>query len=175
MTMAGLKPLVLIVDDSPATVEILGQVLGKDNRIEQAVDGAEALQRVQSGEKPDLILLDVVMAGMDGYEVCERLRANPHTQDIPVIFLTVREEAQDQERGFAAGGVDYIAKPIEPLVVCARVRTQIRLKQRAELLESLVSVDALTGVPNRKAFDHYLETEWKRPSHPRCGLFQGVQ
>ena len=137
MTMAGLKPLVLIVDDSPATVEILGQVLGKDNRIEQAVDGAEALQRVQSGEKPDLILLDVVMAGMDGYEVCERLKADAQAKGIPVIFLTAKTELEDEEKGLKLGAVDYITKPISPAILLARVDTHLKLKASQDYLRDM--------------------------------------
>ena len=156
------KPLVLIVDDHPANIRVLAMALKIDYRVKTAADGRAALDLVNHSEKPDLIVLDVMMPEMDGYEVCRHLKSTEETKDIPVIFLTSKDEISDEERGLNLGAVDYITRPFSPLIVRARVRNHIALKQKTDLLESLASLDGLTGIPNRRRFDETLETEWKR-------------
>jgi diguanylate cyclase (GGDEF)-like protein len=126
-----------------------------------ATSGAQALQ-VAAGKQPDIVLLDVVMPGMDGYEVCQRLKAQETTHDIPVIFVTAHDDEEAETRGLDVGAVDFIAKPINPKIVRARVRTHVTLKRQADLLRRWVYIDGLTGVANRRAFDERIEAEWRR-------------
>ena len=121
------KPTILIVDDTPANLSLLCEILKPDYRTKAAVNGEKALRLAFSDAPPDLILLDIMMPGMDGYEVCRRLKANPATRDIPVIFVTAMSEVEDETRGLALGGVDYVTKPISAPIVKARVKTHLAL------------------------------------------------
>ena len=125
----------LVVDDTPFNLTLMSAVLKKAYRVEVAASGEEALQRLASGPLPDLILLDIMMPRMDGYEVCQRLKADPRTAGIPVIFLTANVSSDDEEKGFELGAVDYITKPIKPRVVLARIKTHLQLKASADFLE----------------------------------------
>jgi putative two-component system response regulator len=127
-------PKVLIVDDSPENVEVLGEILKPYYRRTASLDGPGALRIAASPEPPDLILLDVMMPGMDGFEVCRKLKADPATRDIPVIFVTTKGEVEDETQGFRLGAVDYIVKPVSPPIVLARVRTHIELRRVREAL-----------------------------------------
>lgn len=151
----------LIVDDQPVNVRVIAEALRDQYELYFATSGARALEIVDGGGI-DLVLLDVVMPEMDGFEVCRRLRDDERTSRIPVIFVTAREEVEDETRGFDAGGVDYITKPIRPPIVRARVRNHLELKENRDLLERLASIDPLTGIPNRRAFDSAIEQEWAR-------------
>lgn len=155
-------PLVLIVDDSPINIRMLAHALKGEYQIKVATTGPVALELARSKETPDLILLDVMMPGMDGYEVCQRLKESPLTWDIPIIFVTAKNDVSDQEHGFNLGAVDYITKPFGLPTVRARVRNHINLKKRTELLEKLALLDNLTGIPNRQRLDEILATEWRR-------------
>lgn len=143
-------PLILLVDDTLTNLVGLVKLLKDSYRLKTATSGADALQLANASEQPDLILLDVMMPDLDGYEVCRRLKNNSATQDIPVIFVTAKSDASDQEYGFNLGAVDYITKPFELPVVHARIRNHIKLKQKTELLERLVMLDGLTDIPNRR-------------------------
>lgn len=123
------RKTVLIVDDTPANIAVMAGLLKDQYATKVATNGEKALAIAQSDDKPDLILLDVVMPGLDGYEVCRRLKAAPATRDIPVIFLTARTEAEDEKKGFECGAVDYIHKPFSPPIVMARVETQLALRR----------------------------------------------
>lgn len=136
MTDSDSAPRILIVDDDPGVLRVLGEILGAEYRRLAARSGERALRIVAGEPLPDLILLDVVMPGMDGYEVCRRLKASSRTRDIPVIFITARGNAADETRGLEAGAVDYLAKPINPLVVRARVRTHLALLRTRRELEA---------------------------------------
>jgi diguanylate cyclase (GGDEF)-like protein len=125
-----------------------------------ATSGAQALE-ICANNPPDLILLDVVMPEMDGLEVCRRLKADPLTANIPVIFITGQTDPADETRGFETGAVDFITKPVNPAVVRARVKTHLTLKAQTDLLRSLVFIDGLTGVANRRRFDEALAAEWR--------------
>ncbi|MBK1721263.1 diguanylate cyclase domain-containing protein [Thiocystis violacea] len=156
------RPTVLIVDDVTANIEVLIGALESDYEIQFATSGEETLELLAAEEKPDLVLLDVMMPGMDGYEVCRRLKVSPATQDIPIIFVTAKNEIEDETLGFDLGAVDYVTKPFSLPSVRARVRTHVRLKRQADLLESLISLDGLTNIPNRRRFDAALHVEWGR-------------
>jgi len=129
------KKVVLVVDDAPANIRVVNEILHDSYKVKIATNGQKALELAGETPGPDLILLDVVMPGMDGYEVCTRLKANPGTRDIPVIFLTAQTETTDETRGFEAGAVDYIHKPFSPAVVVARVQTHLALRETREQLE----------------------------------------
>lgn len=128
------NPTILIVDDEPINLSVLTQVLSKNYRVRAGNSGERALQVAASEPTPDLILLDVMMPEMDGYSVLSRLMQDPVTQDIPVIFVTAMEAAEDEEKGLAMGAVDYITKPIMPAILLARVKAHITLKQARDYL-----------------------------------------
>jgi CheY-like chemotaxis protein len=128
------KPTVLVVDDAPVNIELIQRLLHEKYVLRAAISGEIALRLVLIDPMPDLILLDVMMSGMDGYEVCRRLKADPHTCDIPVIFVTAMTQTEDEVHGFSLGAVDYLSKPVVPAILRARVNTQIALRQaRREL------------------------------------------
>lgn len=143
------KPIVLIVDDAPVNIQILADCLKDNYQIKVASDGLRCLELVPSNIEPDLILLDIEMPGMNGYEVCRQLKMNSLTQNIPVIFVTANDHEEDEEKGLKLGAVDYITKPIRPSIVSARVNTHITLKQQRDQLLSMASHDQLTGLYNR--------------------------
>jgi putative two-component system response regulator len=129
------KQTILIVDDTPDNIALLSALLKDRYRLKIATNGVKALQIAQSEPCPDLVLLDVVMPEMDGYETCRHLKQDPGTADIPVIFLTSRVEPEDEEMGLSLGAADYIAKPISPPIVLARVATQLSLKNARQFLQ----------------------------------------
>jgi diguanylate cyclase (GGDEF)-like protein len=155
------KPLILIVDDQPSNRQLLYQMFRDDCEISIATNGREALAFCQITQ-PQLILLDVCMQGMDGYEVCRRLKNDPLTHDIAVIFVTGQNDPSEEVRGLDEGGADFIVKPLHAKVVRARVRTQLTLKYQSDLLRSLALTDELSGVANRRHFDIMLLDEWRR-------------
>jgi serine phosphatase RsbU (regulator of sigma subunit) len=142
MTAAEAKKLVLVVDDAPANLQIVHSILKADFKIQVATSGAKALDLVKTKPQPDLILLDVTMPEMDGYEVCVILKATSESRDIPVIFLTGKTEADDETKGFEVGAVDYIHKPFSPSVVKARVHTHLVLREaREQLARQLLDIN----------------------------------
>jgi len=157
----GAKQRLLIVDDQSANIRVMAEALHDAYELYFATSGAKALDIVNTNDI-ELVLLDVVMPEMDGFEVCRRIKNDERTTRVPVIFVTAREEASDETRGFDAGGVDYITKPINPSIVRARVRTHLELKRARDLLERLASIDGLTGIANRRQFDAFVDQEWKR-------------
>ena len=161
------KPIILVVDDAPVNVKILTAALRQDYLVKVAVNGSDALASAKSEPHPDLILLDVMMPEMDGYEVLRLLKENPATSRIPVIFVTAKASAIDEEAGLNLGAVDYITKPISIPITRARVRNHVALKLQADLLEELSLIDPLTQIPNRRRMDENLESEWKKAL--RCG------
>jgi putative two-component system response regulator len=139
MTYDVERPTILVVDDTPGNIDVLGGVLRGAYKVKAALDGQRALAIAETAPRPDMILLDVMMPGMDGHEVCRRLKANPLTAGIPVIFVTAMSEEQDEEMGLSLGAVDYVTKPISPPIVLARVRTHLALYQQNLELERKVS------------------------------------
>ncbi|MBP5988090.1 MAG: two-component system response regulator [Azonexus sp.] len=126
---------ILVIDDTPFNLTLMSAVLRKHYHVKEASSGQQALDMLQSAPRPDLILLDIMMPVMDGYEVCRRLKADPVTTNIPVIFLTANVSSDDEEKGFELGAVDYITKPIKQRVVLARIRTHLQLKAASDFLE----------------------------------------
>ena len=132
--MTDERARILLVDDNPDNLMVLHGLLKDEYRTSIATNGVDALALCQKETLPQLILLDVMMPGMDGYSVCEQLKASPRTADIPVIFLTARMEKEAEGKGFLVGGVDYVTKPFSPLVLKARVKTHLALKQTSDAL-----------------------------------------
>src|SRR5260221_6308621 len=139
----------------------MAEALNDEYEIFFATSGAKALE-IAAASGIELVLLDVVMPELDGFEICRRLKGDERTSSIPVIFVTAREETSDEARGFDVGAVDYITKPIRPPVVRARVRMQLELKRARDLLERLALLDPLTGIANRRRFETALDDEWRR-------------
>jgi diguanylate cyclase (GGDEF)-like protein len=159
----------LVVDDEPINVQALYQALCDEHQVLVATRGAKALELCRKLQ-PDLVLLDIEMPDMTGHEVCMHLKADVATRDIPVIFVTARISTDDEMHVFAIGAVDFIAKPINPAVVRARVRTHLTLKHQSDLLRQMAFVDGLTGVFNRRHFDMRLEQEWARAARSASTL-----
>ena len=137
MQLSSENPVILIVDDTPENVDVLAGILREHYQIKVALNGPKAIKIAQSDSAPALILLDVMMPEMDGYEVCRQLQMNERTRRIPVIFVTAKAGDEDEAQGLGLGAVDYITKPVSPAIVLARVRTQLALKQSHQRLEDL--------------------------------------
>lgn len=153
------KQRILIIDDSPSNIKILNEILREEYIITVATDGERALSRFnlnnlpelnslstspalpyKSSPLPDIILLDIMMPGIDGYEVCRQLKSNRITSDIPVIFITAKDDIEDEEKGLQMGAVDYITKPVSPPIVRARIRNHLLIKNQRDLLQNSISV-----------------------------------
>ena len=161
LNVAERRARLLVVDDQPVNIQALHQAFGADHQVLMATSGEQALALCVN-QQPDLVLLDVVMPGMDGHEVCRRLKADAATCDIPVIFVTAHNDEAAETLGLELGAVDFISKPINPKIVRARVRTHLTLKAQSDLLRQWVYIDGLTGVHNRRYFDERLAAEWGR-------------
>ncbi|MCP4755935.1 MAG: PleD family two-component system response regulator [Proteobacteria bacterium] len=161
---------ILIVDDNPENLKVIGNIVKAIvPRIVFANSGEQAFDFLEKAQ-PDLILLDIMMPVMDGYEVCRRLKTDIRTSNIPVIFLTALDADTDETTGLELGAVDYITKPIKADILKARLKTHLRLKHKTDLLESLALIDGLTDIPNRRRFDELLQTEWQRAIRESTGL-----
>jgi diguanylate cyclase (GGDEF)-like protein len=165
-TELAMNGRILVVDDAMENIQILNGALQDEHEVLFALSGEKALDIART-QQPDLILLDAVMPGMDGYAVCRALRSAAETRDIPVIFITALKTPEDETGALAAGAADFITKPVNAAVVRARVRTQLTVKRQADALRALTLTDGLTGVANRRAFDERLAAEWRR-----CGRAQ---
>lgn len=189
---------VLIIDDSPASLGILSDLLETAGfEVWVARSGISAIEKLNHAF-PDLILLDVMMPGLDGFETCRRIKANHQLQDLPIIFMSSLSDTVDKVKGLQLGGVDYITKPFQQEEVLARIQVHLKLqkltraleeknlklqqeiqervaaqtalKQANEELEKLVAIDGLTGISNRRRFDQYLQQEWRRLAREKLPL-----
>ncbi len=160
---------ILIVDDIPDNIKSLNAILEDDYSISFATYWKKALE-IASRNLPDLILLDILMPDMDGYEICRRLKSDPTTRDIPVIFITALNGEAEEEKGLAAGAADYITKPFHPAIVRLRVRNHLMLKLQRDRLAALTMTDGLTEIANRRRFDLHLDAEWRRCQRMRTPL-----
>lgn len=152
---------ILVVDDERTNLDVLTFILKNQYNVQVAKSGASALKRARA-QKPDLILLDIMMPDMDGFEVLADLKAHDDTRQIPVIFITGLARVEDEEKGFLLGAVDYIVKPFNTSIVKARVRTHMRIVRQIRTIERLGLIDALTDIPNRRSLDQRLDSEWDR-------------
>jgi diguanylate cyclase (GGDEF)-like protein len=160
-TNLAMNGRILIVDDAMENIQILHQLLREEHDVLFALSGEKALEIAQN-QLPDLILLDAVMPGMDGYAVCRALRASAILSAIPIIFVTALNQPEDETQALEAGAVDFITKPFNAAVVRARVRSQLTIKRQADAMRELSLTDTLTGVANRRSFNDTMESEWRR-------------
>ncbi len=161
MTYFSNEGTLLIVDDTPQNIHVLMQAVEENCRVLAAKSGEEALRKIRE-DKPDLILLDVMMPGMDGFEVCRRLKQDDATKNIPIVFVTAATDNEHEEKGLKLGAIDYIRKPFHVPIVRVRIQNHLRLKRKSDLLEQLVRIDGLTDICNRRGFGEALDREWKR-------------
>ncbi|CAN7738134.1 diguanylate cyclase domain-containing protein [Caballeronia sp. 15715] len=155
------RPKILIADDQPTNIRVLYELFRDECDVFMATSGTQTIQ-ICRAELPDLILLDVVMDDIDGHEVCRRLKADPLTGAIPIIFVTSQNQEADEVIALGLGAVDFITKPINPVIVSARVRTHLTLKLQGDLLRASALLDGLTGVANRRKFDEDVQTDWRQ-------------
>lgn len=151
----------LVVCDQPTHARTLLEIFHPDHDILAANNSVGTFELCRSS-LPDLIILDVDISGMDGFELCRQLKADPDTKDIPILLVIAQDNLEAETRALAAGAVDFITKPVNPAVVHARVNTHLTLKTQSSLLQSLAFVDELTGLVNRHRFNECLEAEWRR-------------
>ena len=161
MTIAGQVPRILIIDDEAASVAELRTILTGMGDILSAQNGKAGIAAVRE-QSPDLVLLDTEMPDIDGFDVCARLKADPATADIPIIFVTLQRGVEHETQALDLGAVDFILKPVNPAVLRVRVRTHLTLKFQNDVLRERASTDHLTGLPNRRSFDIAVEQEWRR-------------
>jgi len=160
---------ILVVDDAMENIQILHHALREEHEVLFALDGEQALQ-IARDQQPDLILLDAVMPGMDGYAVVAAMRGSPRLQGIPVIFVTALSQPEDETRALEGGAVDFISKPFNVAVVRARVRSQLTIKRQADAMRELSMTDGLTGVANRRNFNDTVDAEWRRCARAQLPL-----
>lgn len=155
----GSKPVLLVVDDQVANIRALYEIFRHECEVYMATNGEQALA-LAFAHQPDLVLLDIMMPDMDGYAVCDVLKQDDRTQDMPVIFLTANRAVEDEVQCFQHGAVDFISKPVNSFVVKARVNNHLELKLQKDYLRSMAMTDGLTGIYNRRYFDEELARDW---------------
>ena len=155
------KNTLLIVDDENANLKVLTHILGADYTIYTATNGVNAVQKARELQ-PDLILLDILMPEMDGYETLSTIKKTEEINKIPVVFITGLDSVEDEEKGLSLDAADYITKPFSAPIVKLRVRNQIQIVNQLRMIERLSLVDQLTGIANRRSFDARLNVEWKQ-------------
>jgi diguanylate cyclase (GGDEF)-like protein len=155
------KERILIIEDNELNLKVLTDILRKDYTLYAAKEGEDGIKKAKK-YIPDLILLDIVLPQMDGYEVIEQLKNIPETRDIPIIFITSCDNLEDEKKGLALGAVDYITKPIDKVIVRLRVGIHIKILRQLRTIEQLSTTDQLTGMANRRGFDIRLNIEWDR-------------
>lgn len=161
---------ILVVDDERINRKMLSALLENDHEIIIAKSGQQALERVQTDPSIDLILLDIMMPEMDGFEALKRLKQQSSSIHIPVIFITAKDSLKDQEKGLKLGAVDYINKPFHPSIVRLRVENHLRFVRQRKLLEKLAGYDGLTEIANRRNFDEALKREWLHSNRTKTPL-----
>lgn len=153
-------PLILIVDDTTNNLRLIGNLLREAKySVSFAQSGVKALS-IAEERKPDLVLLDIQMPGIDGFEICQKLKRNQTTEHIPVLFLTAKSDADDIIKGFDSGAVDYITKPFHQKELLVRIKTHLDLKFAKEKIEWMSYYDELSGIPNKRYFNRFFEMEW---------------
>jgi diguanylate cyclase (GGDEF)-like protein len=161
---------ILIVDDEKINLKALAELLKDEYVLALAKSGEEGLRRAREDPQPDLILLDVIMPGLDGYQVIRELKHQEQTNHIPVIFVTALNAQEEEEKGLKLGAVDYISKPFSPPIVKMRVRNYLQLVHKYKLLEQKAKLDGLTEIPNRGSFEESFQKEWQRALRSKSPL-----
>lgn len=168
------KPRILIVDDQKMNLRVLADLLKDEYTPVLARSGSQAIKLALGNFPPDLILLDVVMPDMGGYEVIKMLKNNDYTNKIPVIFVTALNSAENEELGLKLGAADYITKPFSPPIVKMRVRNQLRIVHQYRLLDQLAYLDGLTEISNRRRFEEIFQSEWIRSARNNTPFSLGM-
>ncbi|AHH12438.1 Response regulatory protein [Borrelia hermsii YBT] len=163
----------LLVDDTPTNLDLLIDILQYNYEIRVAINGFDALKQVEIAS-PDLILLDVLLPDISGYEVCKRLKNDPETRDIPVIFISSRDSTDAQLEGFNVGGVDYILKPFNGRIIDARIKTHLELKRLRDYFKNLARIDGLTQIPNRRFFTDKFAKSWMQALEHKRNVIVGM-
>lgn len=159
--MKNFKHTILIVDDTETNIDILLELLGDKYDVIVALDANSALEVVQENDV-DLILLDIMMPVMDGYELCSIFKKQEHTKDIPIIFLTAKDDEKSIEKAYEVGGIDYVSKPFKPIELLARINTQLKVKELIDYLNFISSHDEMTGIYNRRKFFELSEEKFSK-------------
>ncbi|MCL1909227.1 MAG: diguanylate cyclase [Holophagaceae bacterium] len=160
---------ILVVDDVPTNILFIAEALGEGYEVVFATCAKEAIESAME-TVPDLILLDVMMPDVDGYEVCIQLKADPRFEMVPIIFLTALGDHENEAKGLELGAIDYITKPANPALLRARVRNHLHIKQAQDQLKSISMTDGLTGLANRRRFDEQFDLEWRRAQRSKHPL-----
>src|SRR6056297_1629201 len=156
------KYRILIVDDERSNRKVLSELLADEFDIVLAKNAAQAFERLNGEQLIDLVLLDIMLPDMDGYEILRRVLFRSDLKDIPVIYITVLDSTEDEEKAFQLGAVDFITKPFHPSIVKLRVKNQIKLIEQRQMLEEMAGIDGLTGIKNRRSFDTIYDKEWQK-------------
>ncbi len=167
------KQRILVVDDERFNLNVLADLLKTDYTVILAKNGEQALERAGK-QPPDLILLDIMMPGMDGYQTLKALKENQTTREIPVIFITALGGGEEEEKGLLLGAVDYIVKPFQPAIVLARIKIHLKIVRQRKLLESIALLDGLTEIPNHRSFTERFTQEWQRAMRNGLPLSLGI-
>lgn len=170
------KQRILVVDDSYFNVKIMEEILQEDYEVATARSGQECLDYM-TAEGADLIFLDIVMKGMDGYDVCQELKENPMTRNVPIVFVSAHDDMENQIKGLGLGAMDYIVRPVQPAVVKAKAKNYLAMKRHQDMLAGFSFNDGLTGIFNRRYFNECLAREWKeafRLQQPIVAVFADV-
>lgn len=152
---------ILAVDDTPTNLKVISNILSAEYDLKFANSASVALTILEKCT-PSLILLDIMMPNIDGYELIKIIKERPETRNTPVIFITVKDSDDDEEKGLSLGAADYISKPIAPAILKLRIKNQLEIIKQRSMLEELIHVDHLTQIPNRRQFDITLVKEWQR-------------
>lgn len=160
--MQLLEATILIIDDDPGSIAMLASVLENRYEILIATTAVQGIHLATQNDLPDLILLDINLPDKNGYQICQQLKENPRSRNIPILFVTGRQEPEDQVRGLELGAVDYIVKPVVSQILQARVSTHLNLVKRARYMEEIAVTDPLTNIANRRQFNSVLESYWSR-------------
>ena len=155
------KLSILVVDDEKSNIDVLNHILKENYKLYIAKNGESAI-KIARENVPDLILLDIIMPEMDGFEVLTRIKESEGTDGIPVIFITGQDSKEDEIKGLHLGAVDYITKPFHNVIVEARIRTHMKIVEQTRIIEHMSRIDELTGLPNRRYFNEQLNREWGR-------------
>lgn len=170
------RPIIHVIEDNPQDLRLLSNLVKDQGQIIFSTSGRDGL-RLSTNRLPDLILLDMELPDINGYDVCRELKLSPETSAIPVIFVTSHNSSQHEVAALEAGAVDFITKPFNPPVICARVKTHLTLSRQSKQLHNLADRDGLTDVFNRRYFDEHAEAEWKRhlrQEHPLAVMLLDV-
>ena len=164
------KPTILVVDDDPTSLELIKMILTEEYTVKIATSGHSALTIANSSHPPSLILLDVLMPDMDGYEVLKQLKEKQKTAQVPVIIVSAQSDGLNELRGLNLGAVDYISKPISSAILKMRITNQLKIIEQLKALEATSHIDPVTQIANRRHFDFMVENEWGRTQRANLPL-----